>query len=376
MRFLITTSPGLGHVFPVISTAHALRAAGHEVLLATAGGEQAANAGLTVVDSARGEDVTQIFMKFAEEQQAARSDQPKSGQWGITDPEVAARLFSRVSDATADGVIAAARAWQPDLVLHTPLQGDGPLVAAALDVPLVEHGITLSPGAFGDVLASQMTDTYQRHGVDAPRPRAARIVVAPPSMGPGGEDGILQRYVPYNGGGVLPEWLLAPSDRPRIAVTLGTVVSRFAGLGLLGGVVAAAREIDAEFIIASGDADPAALGDLPENVRVAGWVPLGALLDTCQAVVHHGGSGSTLTSLVAGVTQLVLPSMADQPINAELVANRGVGLAGTHDEVTPAVLRRLLEDEDLRGAAHEVRDEIAGLPSPADLVPTLVKLAS
>ena len=57
VRALIATSPGLGHVFPTISLAHALRAAGHEVLVATAGGKEAANAGLHVVDTAPGVDI-------------------------------------------------------------------------------------------------------------------------------------------------------------------------------------------------------------------------------------------------------------------------------------------------------------------------------
>src|SRR5205807_5131444 len=37
MRVLVTASPGLGHMLPMVSISWALRAAGHEVLLAMAG---------------------------------------------------------------------------------------------------------------------------------------------------------------------------------------------------------------------------------------------------------------------------------------------------------------------------------------------------
>src|SRR3954449_13101551 len=68
VRALFATSPGLGHVFPTISLAHALRAAGHEVLVATAGGKEAANAGLHVVDTAPGVDIGAVFQQAASEQ--------------------------------------------------------------------------------------------------------------------------------------------------------------------------------------------------------------------------------------------------------------------------------------------------------------------
>jgi len=46
------------------------------------------------------------------------------------------------------------------------------------------------------------------------------------------------------------------------------------------------------------------------------------------------------------------------------------------DEVDAALLRRLIEDDDLRAAADEVRAELGGMPSPADVVPRLAELAA
>ena len=140
-------------------------------------------------------------------------------------------------------------------------------------------------------------------------------------------------------------------------------------------LVDVARHLDAEFVLALGDADPSPLGELPDNVRAAGWVPLSALLPTCAALVHHGGAGSTLTAIDAGVTQLVLPHGADQYVNADAVARRGLGLRSEPDQVDEELIDRLLTDPELGRAASEVADEIATLQTPADLVPKIAGLA-
>jgi hypothetical protein len=36
------------------------------------------------------------------------------------------------------------------------------------------------------------------------------------------------RFVPYHGGGVLPDWLAGPKERPRVCITLGTTVPHVA----------------------------------------------------------------------------------------------------------------------------------------------------
>src|ERR671928_102638 len=276
VRALFATSPGLGHVFPTISLAHALRAAGHEVLVATAGGKEAANAGLHVVDTAPGVDIGAVF-------QQAASEQPEEFDYS-TDVdtekglEFVGAIFAKLSGVSVDLTVSAAESWRPDVVVYSSMEGTGPLVAAKLGVPAVSHGF---------------------------------------------------------------------------------------------GFVDVARHLDAEFVLALGDADPSPLGELPDNVRAAGWVPLSALLPTCAALVHHGGAGTTLTAIDAGVTQLVLPHGADQYMNADAVARRGLGLRSEPDQVDAELIDRLLTDPGLGRAASEVADEIATLPRPADLVPKI-----
>ena len=376
MRVLFTTSPGLGHVFPTVRTAQAFQAAGHEVLYALGGYvEMTATAGMAVVDTAPGVDFAEIFRRFV----------GKDLQLIVNsgDARTPAQLFARVSEVTVERTVAVAAEWKPDVVVHSPLQGAGQLVASYCGVPAVEHGIGLGPiSMFGQALREEMRESYDRYGISREPPITARLEVAPASMIRATPEADVAagpvwpvRYVPYNGGGVLPDWLVEVPRRPRIALTLGTVLPMMGGLGGLSALLAAAGKIDAEFVLALGKMDAAKLPSPPDNVRVCvEWIPLGWLLRTCVAAVHHGGAGTTLTTLDAGIPQLVLPHGADQYINAEAVRARGVGHVSDPASVDTGTIERLLTDTAARAAATEVRAEMAATPAPSDVIPRVVDL--
>jgi vancomycin aglycone glucosyltransferase len=85
-------------------------------------------------------------------------------------------------------------------------------------------------------------------------------------------------------------------------------------------------------VFARGWADLAPIGD-QDDVIVVGDVNQRALFPRVAAVVHHGGAGTTTTAARAGVPQVVVPQMADQPYWAGRVAALGIGAA--HDGPTP-----------------------------------------
>lgn len=62
----------------------------------------------------------------------------------------------------------------------------------------------------------------------------------------------------------------------------------------------------------------------PPHVRICPPVPHEALFPHCALVIHHGGSGTTHSASRAGVPQLVLPMVADQPFWARHLYQRGV----------------------------------------------------
>lgn len=380
MRVLVTTSPGIGHVFPLITTAWALRSAGHDVILATSGNhELASDAGLHVVDTAPGVDFAAVFRGFMTEhaREFAPANTPAQPPPDAIDAgvDLVARLFAQVSARFTDETVRLVRQWHPELVIHSPLQAAGGLAAAIDGVPAVVHTIGIAqPAALWTRLAYQFATEYERAGVTAAAP-AAVLDVSPPSLRLPDTDGWPMRYLPYNGGAVLPAWLRDGRTRPLVTVTLGSVIPLMAGVGALAPFVAAAGSVPADFVITSGGADPASFGQLPANVRVLDWVPLSALLAASDAVIHHGGSGTTLTSLAAGVPQYVLPQGADQFLNAEIVAKCGAGAIVTPNDLDAQRLDALLGRTSMRAAAQAIAAEMTAQPTPAELVPDIIALA-
>jgi vancomycin aglycone glucosyltransferase len=87
-------------------------------------------------------------------------------------------------------------------------------------------------------------------------------------------------------------------------------------------------------VVSHGWADPALIDDRDDCFAV-GEVNQQALFARVGAVVHHGGAGTTTTAARAGVPQVVVPQMADQPYWAGRVADLGIGTA--HDGPTPTI---------------------------------------
>ncbi|WP_069814224.1 nucleotide disphospho-sugar-binding domain-containing protein [Streptomyces sp. TP-A0874] len=380
MRVMFAVSPGLDHLYPAVGLAWALRTAGHEVVVATSGAstQAAAQAGFAVRDVSPEADFGAIFPRVGSREERARAMRERGLAIARTleTPDVILEKFSRVSDLMADGTLRFAEAWRPDLIVYSRLQGAALLTARALGVPAVEHGFSfLREGAMPSRFLPYLAPVYERLGVPVELPPLTRIHFAPEHMMHGEGEGWTMRFVPFHGGGVLPDWLAEPKRRPRICVTLGTTVPHVAGVGSLESVLAAAGGVDAEFVLALGD-DPelAPLGTLPENVRVVGWTPLGALLSGCDAIIHHGGAGTTLASAHAGVVQLALAHGADNWINAAMVERCGMGLSREPADVSTRFLEGLLADEALRKSAASVADELAAQPGPDQMVPRLLDL--
>ncbi|MFI9381607.1 nucleotide disphospho-sugar-binding domain-containing protein [Kutzneria sp. NPDC052558] len=366
MRVLVVSAPGVGHVFPMVPLTWALRAAGHDVLVATAGDALvAAKAGLPVADVLPGLDMRAEFTRLREQNPALYEEVITRR---MTDVREMGPVLPMLSRPLLPGLLTAAEQFRPDVVVQGMMGGIGLIAAAKLGVPWVGHGFGFVRGdGVPELFREHMAADFEQHGVELPQ-RRAYIDVAPPSMLAGEPEGWSMRYVPYNGGGVEPSWLGRAGDRPRVAVTLGTVAPDMSGLGPVERIIAAAPEVDAEFVLALGDkVDLNGLGTLPPNVRAAGWVPLNSLLATSSLLIHHGGAGTALTPLAMGVPQLVAPSGADRYINAAAVHNHGVGLQVEEAELDARVIGQLLSEEKFRAKAAEVGAEIAALPSPAEI---------
>jgi UDP:flavonoid glycosyltransferase YjiC (YdhE family) len=94
-------------------------------------------------------------------------------------------------------------------------------------------------------------------------------------------------------------------------------------------------------------------------------------------VVCHGGSGSTLGALAAGVPLVVVPLFADQPLNARRVEAVGAGLVVRPPDPTAirAAVRRVLQEEPFRAAAERLAAELRSQPPTDAAVELLGQLA-
>ena len=65
--------------------------------------------------------------------------------------------------------------------------------------------------------------------------------------------------------------------------------------------------------------------NLPDSVLMVSSVPHSWLFPRVQAVIHHGGAGTTAAGLNAGVPSIIVPFHGDQPYWGRLIARLGVG---------------------------------------------------
>lgn len=103
---------------------------------------------------------------------------------------------------------------------------------------------------------------------------------------------------------------LAGDRRPFVHVSFGSFLS--ARADVLGRVVRAIAEGGHRAAVATGSADPAELGALPEDWLVRPFLPQVRLLRAAAAAVTHGGNNSVTEALTAGVPSVVLPFSTDQ----------------------------------------------------------------
>jgi UDP:flavonoid glycosyltransferase YjiC (YdhE family) len=366
MRVLVVASPMVGHVLPLLPLAGALRDAGHEVLLATGpeGMSAARSSGLEVRDVAPGLRVFPSFNKVALRHpvQALRA---ANGQ--DRDTRFVGILMAGLAAGMIDGLRALAEEWVPDLVLQEPLAGAGCVVAADRGLPVVVVNMTLFDGA------ALFASTAEALGPEARVPPPAQVFnLVPPGLValPSGRP---LRFVPVAGGDApAPPDLTRPGARPRIVVSRSTVADPRPDR-LMRRVLDVAGGADVEIVLVRPDKRVASR-PLPPNVRATGWLPFPTVFPAAAGAVHHGGAGTLLTALAAGIPQLLVPGAGDRRVNSEVLARSGAGLAVPAGRITAGHLEQLATDEGLAGAARTLAAEIAALPAPADVVDDLVAL--
>jgi UDP:flavonoid glycosyltransferase YjiC (YdhE family) len=124
----------------------------------------------------------------------------------------------------------------------------------------------------------------------------------------------------------LPDWWPG-SVAPLVYITFGTVTGSLgASDQLYRAAIAAVGTLDARVLLTTGRGHTPDVGPLPPQVHVEEWVEQVDVLREASAVVCHGGSGTVLGALGAGVPMVMVAMFADQPVNASRVVEAGAGL--------------------------------------------------
>ena len=371
MRVLFSSTSGHGHVIPMVQLGRAFQAAGHAVLWATA-------AQATPLVTAAGIEAVAAGASGPEEAAlrgavfARTADLPGQGRAAFVFP----RMFGEaLTPPMAEDLLALARSWRPDLLVHEQAELAAPLVGAIESIPSVTHSFgTAVPVAILEDTTTVLAGLWRAHGLEVPpfagSFRDGYLDICPRSVQSTPVDHIpdVQPLRPVAGAGPV-----TPPAQPLVYVTLGTVQK---DPGLLRTVVAGVAGLPVRVLVAVGPGiEPAALGEQPAHVQVERWVDQDAVLDRATAVVSHGGSGTFLGALARGLPQLCLPQAADQFRNAEGGTRAGAALVVVPDQLTADAVRaageQLLSDPGLRSSAVRVSAEIAMMPSAAEVVSLL-----
>ena len=348
MRILFASTGGAGHFSPLAAWVEASLHRGHDILVVGPAELAAAAAGsgylMRVGGSPTREQVAPIWA------QVATMKHEEAG------PVVIGELFCRLnSGALLPVVRAACDEWAPDLVLRDPTEFASAVAAEERGIRHVRiaHGLAAGEAAALQITAAPLQSF--RPGVDRRIAESTYVTLFPEVL----DESPFSDTRRYR----LPEKPLAtralPNCRPRssdplVYVTFGTVAPAMPGMmALFRAALDAVAGLPVRALLTVGrDLDLAQLGTAPDNVRIERWVDQVEVMAEAALVVCHGGAGTTLGALAAGVPMVVFPLFADQADNGRRVVAAGAGVAV--EARGAAAANRTIESDD----AAALRDAI------------------
>jgi len=148
------------------------------------------------------------------------------------------------------------------------------------------------------------------------------------------------------------EWAPPAGDEPLVLVGMSSTFMDHEAV--LQRAVDSLGRLPVRGLVTTGPAIDVAGIDAPANVTVVESAPHSQVLPHASAVVTHGGHGTVIKTLAAGVPLVVMPLGRDQLDNAARVVHHGAGLRlGTKasaDKIAHAV-SRVLEEPAFTAAA-------------------------
>jgi MGT family glycosyltransferase len=132
--------------------------------------------------------------------------------------------------------------------------------------------------------------------------------------------------------------------------------------GLLQRAADALGQLPVRGLVTTGPAVDPAVISAPDNVTVTRWVRHADVLPYSSAVITHGGHGTVMKALIAGVPLVVVPMGRDQPDNAARVVHAGAGVRLRKNASVSALreaVARVTEDPGYCAAARRMAARLA-----------------
>jgi MGT family glycosyltransferase len=150
-------------------------------------------------------------------------------------------------------------------------------------------------------------------------------------------------------------WTPPAGAEPLVLVAMSSTFQD--QIGCLQRVIDALGTLPVRGVVTTGFAVDAAVLRPPANVTVVPSAPHRQVLQHAALVVTHGGHGTVMKTLAAGVPMVLLPHGRDQADTAVRVTARGAGVALKRTAGLRAIaeaVRRVLQNAPYRAAARKL----------------------
>jgi UDP:flavonoid glycosyltransferase YjiC (YdhE family) len=413
---LFSVSGGHGHFHPLVPLARALKEAGHEVAFATGPSMRplVEASGFTHLPVGGNLAADPEYQEF----QAQRKTMPPGLE---TEMLVYSKLFCGIAPRlrTPD-LVAVAESWQPDMFIREAAEYAAAIAAEHLGLPhaAIAVGASLTGFALFERAAAGQLDPIRESWGLAPDPTLASLyrylylAYSPPTFSlhdlsemslPGTAPSIptTTHFIrpdlfDQSGSERLPDWIphLRETGQPVVYATVGTEANNEPGVypAVMRAIIKGLRDAPLNLIVTLGrDKDPADLGPQPLNVHIERYIPQSLLLPCCDLILMHGGSGSLLQALDAGLPMVLLPLIADQFFNADVAQDLNLGrvIQTWHpahpgqlqlDRITPALIREavleVLHNPTYRHSVRQLQTEMHTLPDQTQAAHLILSLAA
>lgn len=376
MRVLSICIPGRGRFEVVAPLAGALKAAGHTVKFTAppSFAPHVRNMGFDCLEA--GADTGELNRLLDQH----RGDAPP-----LPASERAVIMFTSLyPERLLATLLPQLRHWAPDLVLHEEGEFAAPLVAALVGARCATVGwpVAMKPVQVMAAVTQRLASLWRIHGLTPPPYSGLYqlfIDTCPPTLQTEAAACMPSTWLmrpdlvdtPAEPAVLPPLVLPHRTGEPVIHITLGTVDVYNQAPELLLRLLDGLQQMPIRVVLTTGTALQSMDVSQYPNVSIHPFIPHKLLLPQCDAVICHGGSGSTVAALAHGLPLLIVPRGGASQYRSAIHCERvGAGIHLTEEAATTKAIAEsvtaLLNQSSYRQTAARIQQEIRHMPAPAE----------